>query len=64
MDPNAIQNLSKKLEIDIFGDKNRVNSSNFNATIFKFSDKFDHSFLHVFTFGNMFPESHGFVAMQ
>ena len=24
--------------------------------------RFDHPFSHVFTFGNMFPESHGFVA--
>ena len=43
---------------------NRVNSSNYNATVFKFSKKFDHPFSHVFIFGNMFPESHGFVAMQ
>ena len=49
--------------IDRYGDKNRVNSSNFNATILKFSVKFDHPFSHVFIFGNMFPESHGFVAV-
>ena len=24
---------------------------------------FDHPFSHVFMYGNMFPESHGFVAM-
>ena len=36
---------------------------NFNATILKFSEKFDHPFSHVFIFGNMFPESHGFIAM-
>ena len=29
----------------------------------RFSKKFDHLFSHVFIFGNMFPESHGFVAM-
>ena len=40
---------------------NRDISSNFNATILKFSEKFDHPFFHVFIFGNMFPESHGFV---
>ena len=50
-------------QIDRFGFKNRVNSSNFNATVFKFSEKFDHPFWHVFIFGNMFPESHSFVAM-
>ena len=26
-------------------------------------EKFDHPFSHVFIFGNVFPESHGFVAM-
>ena len=29
----------------------------------KFSEKFDHPFSHVFIFRNMFPESHGFVAV-
>ena len=29
----------------------------------KFSEKFDHPFLHVFIFGNMFRERHSFVAM-
>ena len=29
----------------------------------KFSEKFDHPFSHVFIFGNMFPESRGFVAV-
>ena len=29
----------------------------------KFSMKFDHPFSHVFIFGNMFPESHGFVTV-
>ena len=42
---------------------NRVNLSNFNATIRIFSVKFDHQFLHVFIFDNMFPESHSFVAV-
>ena len=42
---------------------NRVNSSNFNATILNFFEKFEHPFSHVFIFGNMLPESHGFVAM-
>ena len=30
---------------------------------FKFSEKFEHQFLHVFRFGNMIPKSRGFVAM-
>ena len=46
-----------------FSDKNRANSSNFNSTILKFSEKFGHPFLYVFIFGNLFPESHGFTAM-
>ena len=37
--------------------------SNFNATILKFCKKFDHPFSHVFIYGNMFLENHGFVAM-
>ena len=31
--------------------------------IIKFSEKFDYTFLHVFIFGDMFPESHSFVAV-
>ena len=41
----------------------RINSNNFSATILKFSEKFDPPFSHVFIFGNVFPESHGFAAM-
>ena len=37
--------------------------SNFNATILKFSEKFDHPFSFVFIFGSMLLESHGFVTM-
>ena len=29
----------------------------------KFFEKFDHRFSHVFIFLNVFPESHGFIAM-
>ena len=42
---------------------NSVNSSNFNATIHKFSQKYQLKFLHVFIFGNMIPDSRGFVAV-
>ena len=42
---------------------NRVNLNNFNATILKVSEKLDYRFPHVFIFGNMFPESHGLVAI-
>ena len=42
---------------------NWVNSSNFNVKAFRFSGKLDHPFSHSFKFGNMFPESYGFVAM-
>ena len=63
--PHKIKvNNCKLIDLVIFGDKNRVNFSNFNATIFKFSEKFDHTFSHVFIFVNIFPESHGFVAMS
>ena len=29
----------------------------------RFAEKFDHLFLHLFIFGNMFPESISFIAM-
>ena len=32
--------------------------------ILKFSEKFVHQFSHVFIFGNMFPERHGFDAVH
>ena len=35
-------------------------STTFDCTILKFSEKFDHPFSHVFIFGNMLPDSHGF----
>ena len=60
---NGPQYRTKLKQIDRFGDYNRVNSSNFNATILKFSEKFDHPFSHVFIFGSMLLESHGFVTM-
>ena len=41
----------------------RINWSNFNAGILKFSEKFDDPFSQFFLFVNMFLESHGFVAM-
>ena len=49
---NGPQHRTKLKQIDRFGDN-----------ILKFSEKFDHPFSHVFIFGNMFPENHGFVAM-
>ena len=57
--PNTI----KLMERDRFGDKNQVNQSNFNATILNVSEKFAHPISHVFIFRNMFPGSHGFVAV-
>ena len=33
-----------------------IYTSNFNASILKFSGQFDHPFLHVLLFGNMFPD--------
>ena len=45
-----IHHRTKQKSIDWFGDANRVNSINFNATIVKFSEKFNHPFSHVFIF--------------
>ena len=55
--------LRKSSKFDRFGDANSVNSSNFNATTLRFAEKFEHPFSQVFLFGNMFHESHGFVAV-
>ena len=48
---------------DTFGEANWVSSSNFIATTLRSAEKFYNKFSHVLIFGNMFPESHGFVAM-
>ena len=56
-------NRIKLKKIYIFGDKNKVSSSDCNAIKLKIWDKFDHPFSHVFIFSNMFPESHSFVAI-
>ena len=53
----------KNCELIAYGDKNRVVSINFNYTILKFSEKFDHLFSHVFIFGNMLSESDDFNAV-
>ena len=58
---NGPQHSTKLKLIDRFYVRNRVNSNNFNAMTLKFSEKFDHPILHVFIFGNIFPESRGFV---
>ena len=41
---NGLQQRKKITQIDRFGDENRVNSINFNATTLKFPEKFDHPF--------------------
>ena len=53
-------NNSKLIELLI---RIELTRANFNATILKFSEKFDRPFSHVFIFGKIFLESHGFVAM-
>ena len=60
---NGPQHRTKLKQIDRFGDKNRVNSNNFNVITLKFSDKFDHPFAYVSIFGNMFRDSRSFVAV-
>ena len=44
----------------LFGRTNRINSVNFNATSLKLDEKFDHPFSHVFIFGNIIAQGHGF----
>ena len=57
------QTLQYEINLIWFGAANWVNSNNFIATTLRFSEKFYHPLSPVFIFGNMFPESHGFVAM-
>ena len=59
-DPKIFTKLKK---IERFGDANRVKTSHFYTITLKFSAQLDHTFSHVFLFGNMFPDCHGFVAM-
>ena len=58
------QHRTKLKPIDRFGEVNGVNSSNFNATTIRFSEKFDHPFSHIFIFSNMISESHGLIATK
>ena len=37
-----------------FGDANRINSDNFNATTVELEENFYDSFLYLFTFGNIY----------
>ena len=60
---NGPQHRTKRKKIDRFGAVNWVNSCNFIAVSRRYSEKFDHTFRKFFIFGNMFPESHGFVAV-
>ena len=46
-----------------FGNANRINSVNFNATTLKLAAKFDHQFSHLFIFRNIFVQGHGFDAV-
>ena len=46
-----------------FGNSDRINSVNINATTLKLADKFDHPLKHLFIFGNIFAQGHGFDAM-
>ena len=42
----------------------RIELTRTSLTVLNFFEKFDHPFSHVFMFRNIFPESHGFVAMS
>ena len=59
--PNTAQNSCKLIDLEMRIEL--INRDQFNATILKFFEKFYHQFLHVYIFGNMFPESHGFIAV-
>ena len=56
----AIKGMQDIGENHLFGNANRINSVNFNATSLKLAEKFDHTFSHLFIFRNIFAQSHGF----
>ena len=63
-DPQHHTKLSKLIDLVNFNDKNRINSCNFNDTILKFlRNSTIHFRMCLYVHGNMFPESHGFVAL-
>ena len=51
-------------ENQCFGNSDRINSINFNATTLKFAEKFDHPFSHFFIFGSIFALGHVFDTMM
>ena len=57
---DTVQNYSKLIDLVM---QIELTLSNFNATILKFSEKYQHTFSHVFIFGSMFPDSRGFGAV-
>ena len=57
--PNTGQNKSKL--IDFVMRIELINSSNLMARFSFFFEKFENLYLHVFIFGNMFPENHCLV---
>ena len=46
-----------------FGNSDRINSVNFNATTLKLAEKFYRPFSHLFIFRNIFAQGHGFDAV-
>ena len=50
-------------ENQLFVNANRINSANFNMTTLKLTDKLDQLFSHIFLFGNIFAQGHGFDAV-
>ena len=60
---NVPQHRTKLRQIDRFGAKNQIKSSDFNGRILTFSRKYKNKFSLVWMFGDMFPQSHRFVTM-
>ena len=45
------------------GNSDWINSVKFNASTMKLAEKFDHIFPHMFIFGNILSQGHGFEAV-
>ena len=46
-----------------FGNENRINAGNFNATALKLADKLNHPLSHLSIYENKFVQGHGFAAV-
>ena len=61
----SCEGIARKIlkKINGFGNASLINSENVNVTSLKLAVKFDNTFSHLFLFGNIFTQGHGFDAV-